>query len=84
MSPSLYSRFKKIIVEQLGVDEDEVTREASFTEDLNADPQELLELVMTLEEEFGIEIPPDEAVQFFTREEATVQDALDYLEEQLE
>ncbi len=84
MSPSLYSRLKKIIVEQLGVDEDEVVPDASFVADLNADHQELLDLVMTLEEVFGVEIPPDAVARFFLREEATVQAVADYLEEQLE
>ena len=51
-----FERLKKIIVEQLGVDEEEVTTQASFVEDLNADSLDLVELIMSLEEEFGMEI----------------------------
>jgi acyl carrier protein len=54
-------RVKKIIAEQLGVEEDEVTSEASFVEDLGADSLDTVELVMALEEEFGIEIPDEDA-----------------------
>ena len=54
-------KVKSIIVEQLGVDEEEVTLEASFTEDLGADSLDIVELVMAFEEEFGIEIPDEEA-----------------------
>ena len=53
-------RVKKIIAEQLGVEEDEVTSEASFVEDLGADSLDTVELVMALEEEFGIEVPEEE------------------------
>ena len=58
---------KKIIVEQLGVDEDEVTSDASFVDDLGADSLDTVELVMAFEEEFGIEIPDDaaETIQTF-------------------
>ena len=52
---------KKIIVEQLGVDEEEVTPDASFVDDLGADSLDTVELVMAFEEEFGIEIPDDAA-----------------------
>ena len=55
-----YERLKKIIVEQLGVDEEEVTPTASFVEDLNADSLDLVEAVLALEEEWSIEIPEDE------------------------
>ena len=54
-------RIKKIIVEQLGVNEDQVTPEAKFIEDLGADSLDTVELVMALEEEFGTEIPDEEA-----------------------
>jgi acyl carrier protein len=54
-------KVKSIIVEQLGVDEEEVTLDASFTEDLGADSLDIVELVMAFEEEFGIEIPDEEA-----------------------
>jgi acyl carrier protein len=53
---SIEERLKRIIAEQLGVDESQVTRDASFEEDLNADSLDLVELIMSLEEEFGIEI----------------------------
>jgi acyl carrier protein len=65
-------RVKSIIVEQLGVDEDEVTLEASFTDDLGADSLDIVELVMAFEEEFGIEIPDEEAEKISNeREEVT-------------
>jgi len=66
---------KKIIVEQLGVDEDEVTPDASFVDDLGADSLDTVELVMAFEEEFGIEIP-DEDAEKITR----VKDAVSYIE----
>ena len=69
-------RVKKIIAEQLGVEEDEVTPEASFVEDLGADSLDTVELVMALEEEFGIEIPDEDAEKILT-----VVKALDYIKE---
>jgi acyl carrier protein len=66
---------KKIIVEQLGVDEDEVTPDASFVDDLGADSLDTVELVMAFEEEFGIEIP-DEDAEKITR----VKEAVEYIE----
>ena len=68
-------RVKKIIGEQLGVEEDEVTPDASFVEDLGADSLDTVELVMALEEEFGIEIP-DEDAEKITR----VKEAVEYIE----
>ena len=59
-------RVKKIIVDQLGVNATEVTPEASFVEDLGADSLDTVELVMALEEEFGIEIPDEEAEKIVT------------------
>jgi acyl carrier protein len=56
-----YERLKKIVVEQLGADEDEVKPEASFVDDLNADSLDLVELIMSLEEEFGTEISDEDA-----------------------
>jgi acyl carrier protein len=69
-------RVKKIIAEQLGVEEDDVTPEASFVDDLGADSLDTVELVMALEEEFGVEIPDEEAEKILT-----VQQAIDYIKE---
>ena len=71
-----YDRLKKIVVEQLGVDEAEVKPEASFVDDLNADSLDLVELIMSLEEEFGMEISDEEAEKI-----KTVGDAMEYIEE---
>src|SRR5438128_9445150 len=68
-------KVKSIIVEQLGVDEEEVTPDASFVDDLGADSLDTVELVMAFEEEFGIEIP-DEDAEKITR----VKEAIDYVE----
>ena len=68
-------KVKSIIVEQLGVDADEVTAEASFTEDLGADSLDIVELVMTFEEEFGIEIPDEDAEKI-----GRVKEAISYIE----
>ena len=68
-------KVKQIIVEQLGVDEGEVTPSASFVDDLGADSLDTVELVMAFEEEFGIEIP-DEDAEKITR----VKEAVDYIE----
>ena len=64
---TIEERVKKIVIEQLGVKEDEVTNNASFVDDLGADSLDLVELVMAFEEEFGIEIPDDaaETIQTF-------------------
>jgi len=69
-------RVKKIIAEQLGVEEEEVTPEASFVEDLGADSLDTVELVMALEQEFEIEIPDEDAEKILT-----VAKALDYIKE---
>ena len=71
-----YERLKKIIVEQLGVDEEEVQPQASFVEDLNADSLDLVELIMSLEEEFGMEISDEDAERI-----QKVSDATEYIEE---
>jgi len=71
---SVEERVKKIIVEQLGVKDDEVTNEASFVDDLGADSLDTVELVMALEEEFECEIPDEEAENI-----TTVQQAIDYI-----
>jgi len=66
MASDTFERVKKIIVEQLGVEESEVTPEASITEDLGADSLDQVELVMAFETEFGIDIPDEEAEQINT------------------
>lgn len=76
MSAEVFDKVKKIVTEQLGVDEADVKPEASFANDLGADSLDTVELVMALEEEFGIEIP-DEAAEGI----ATVQDAVDFIKE---
>ena len=65
MSVSIMERVKKVVIEQLSVDEAEIKPEASFTDDLGADSLDSVELVMALEEEFSIEIP-DEAAEKIT------------------
>jgi acyl carrier protein len=72
---SVEERVKQIIVEQLGVDEGEVTPTASFVDDLGADSLDTVELVMAFEESFGIEIPDEDAEKI-----ATVKDAVEYIE----
>jgi acyl carrier protein len=67
-------RVKKVVVEQLGVKEEEVTEEASFVDDLGADSLDTVELVMALEEEFETEIPDEEAEKI-----TTVKEAVDYI-----
>ena len=71
---NIEARVKKIIVEQLGVKEEQVTNEASFVEDLGADSLDTVELVMALEEEFELEIPDEDAEKI-----TTVQQAIDYI-----
>ncbi len=73
---SIPDKVKGIIVDQLGVDEDQVTEDASFVDDLGADSLDQVELVMALEEEFGIEIP-DEDAEKITR----VKEAFSYIQE---
>ncbi len=68
------TRVKKIVVEQLGVKEDEVTVDASFVDDLGADSLDTVELVMALEEEFETEIPDEEAEKI-----VTIKDAVKYI-----
>ena len=72
---SVEDRVKSIIVEQLGVDADEVQPDASFVEDLGADSLDTVELIMAFEEEFGVEISDDEAEKI-----RKVKDAVDYIE----
>ncbi len=75
MSATL-EKLKKILVEQLGVEESQIVPEASFVDDLKADSLDLVELIMTLEEEFGVEIPDEDAEKI-----RTVGDAIEYLKE---
>jgi acyl carrier protein len=77
--PTVFERVKKIVVEQLGVEEVEVVPSANFVDDMGADSLDLVELVMSLEEEFSkegqkVEIPDEDAEKI-----ATVQDAVDYI-----
>ena len=72
---SVAEKVKSIIVEQLGVDEEEVTPDASFVDDLGADSLDTVELVMAFEEEFGIEIPDEDAEKI-----SNVKDAIEYIQ----
>ncbi len=76
MAQDVFDKVKKIIVEQLSAEESEVTPEASFIEDLGADSLDIVELIMALEEEFGVEIPDEDAEKI-----ATVGDAVKYIQE---
>ncbi len=71
----MLEKVKAVIVEQLGVDEDQVTLDASFSDDLGADSLDTVELIMAFEEEFGVEIPDDQAEKI-----KTVKDVVDYIE----
>lgn len=78
---TIFERVKKIVVEQLGVEEDEVVPSANFVDDLGADSLDLVELIMSLEEEFSdsskkIDIPDEDAEKILT-----VQDAVDYIKD---
>jgi len=73
---AIEQRIRPLIAEQLGVEESKVTRNASFVDDLNADSLDLVEMVMSLEEEFKIEIPDEDVERIHT-----VGDAVDYIQE---
>jgi acyl carrier protein len=75
---TIYRRLRTLVAETLGVEEEEVTPEASFEEDLNVDHQELVDLMVAIEEEFDVRIPDDEMAEL-----TTVGDAVDYLEDKL-
>lgn len=75
MAAEVFERVKKVTVEALGVKDEEVTMEASFTEDLSADSLDVVELVMALEEEFGLDIPDDDVTNL-----KTVGQAVSYIE----
>lgn len=72
------ARLKKIITEQLGVTEEEVVPEASFIDDLNADSLEMVDLIISIEEEFNIQVSDEDAEKI-----KTVKDAIEFLQEQL-
>lgn len=78
---TVFERVRKIIVDQLGVEEDEVTPSASFVDDLNADSLDLVELIMSLEEEFSTEDGPVEISDEDAEKIVTVQDAVDYIKD---
>lgn len=71
----MLDKIKTIVAEQLGVDEDQVTADASFVDDLGADSLDTVELIMAFEEEFEVEIPDEEAQKI-----KTVQDVIDYIQ----
>ena len=75
----VFERVKEVLTEQLGIEESDITEEASFQEDLDADSLDLVELIMSLEEEFGMEISDEEAEKI-----VSVQDAVDYINEHVE
>ncbi|HWI52250.1 MAG TPA: acyl carrier protein [Symbiobacteriaceae bacterium] len=70
MANAIFDKVKAIIVDQLGVEEEEVTMESSFIEDLGADSLDIVELIMALEEEFEIEVPDEDAEKLLTVETA--------------
>ena len=74
-SEELFNSIKQMIVDQLGVDEDTITEDSSFVDDLNADSLDMVELVMAMEQEFDIEIPDDVAEKV-----VTVKDAVEYIQ----
>jgi acyl carrier protein len=78
-SEEITARLRKIVAEQLGVDETQIVPSAHFSKDLNADSLDLVELIMSIEEEFGIEIPDEDAEKI-----ETVTDALKYLDDNME
>ncbi len=73
---TVFNKIKTIIVEQLGVEEEEVKMEASFVDDMGADSLDIVELIMSLEEEFDLEIPDEDAEKI-----STVAEAIKYIQE---
>jgi acyl carrier protein len=78
VADSVFDKVKEIIVDQLGVSEEAVTPNASFIDDLGADSLDTVELVMAMEEEFGIEIPDEDAEKI-----RTVQDTVEYIQNKI-
>ena len=78
---TVYERVRKIVVDQLGVEDAEVVPSASFVDDLNADSLDLVELIMSLEEEFSVENATIEISDEDAEKIATVQDAVDYIKD---
>ncbi|MGB9813448.1 MAG: acyl carrier protein [Thermovenabulum sp.] len=74
----ILERVKKIIADQLGMDEDDITPDASFIDDLGADSLDIVELIMAFEEEFDLEIPDEDAEKI-----KTVQDVVDYIKNRI-
>ncbi|KYO66779.1 MULTISPECIES: acyl carrier protein [Thermovenabulum] len=74
----ILDRVKKIIADQLGMDEDDITPDASFIDDLGADSLDIVELIMAFEEEFDLEIPDEDAEKI-----KTVQDVVDYIKNRI-
>ncbi len=74
----VFTKVKDIVVEQLGVDEDEVGLATSFVDDLGADSLDIVELIMAMEEEFDIEIPDEDAASI-----GTVEDVVEYIEHKI-
>jgi acyl carrier protein len=72
----IFEKFKKIVVEQLGVEEEHVKKEATFVDDLSADSLDIVELIMAIEEEFELEIPDSDAEKI-----VTVGDVVDYIKD---
>ena len=72
---STFDKVKEVVIDKLGVEDDKIVSEASFVDDLGADSLDTVELIMQLEEEFGIEIPDEDAEKI-----TTVQAAVDYIE----
>lgn len=79
--PTVYARVKKVVVAQLGVEEAQVTENASFVEDLNADSLDLVELIMALEEEFSDKSKPMEISDEDAEKITNVQEAVDYIKD---
>ena len=75
----IFEKIRKLISEQLEIDEKEITIKSSFQDDLNADSLDVVELIMSIEDEFGIEIPDEDAEKI-----STVEDAVGYIQEQID